>query len=32
MSDRNTSYPPSVPLCRLYERTSKKGNHYLTAV
>lgn len=23
-------YPPSVPLCRLYERTSKRGNPYLT--
>lgn len=23
-------YPPSIPLCRLYERTSKKGTHYLT--
>jgi hypothetical protein len=23
------SYGPSVPLCRLYERVSKNGNHYL---
>jgi hypothetical protein len=25
-----SDYPPSVPLCRLYERTSRKGTHYLT--
>ena len=25
-----TEYPPSVPLARLYERTSKKGNTYLS--
>lgn len=23
------NYGPSVPLCRLYERVSAKGNHYL---
>ncbi|MBI1650116.1 hypothetical protein [Hyphomicrobium sulfonivorans] len=30
MTDRSNSFPPSIPLCRLYERTSKKGNPYLT--
>lgn len=29
MSDRN-AYPPSVNVGRLYERTSSKGNVYLT--
>jgi hypothetical protein len=29
MSNGN-DYPPSIPLCRLYERTSRKGTHYLT--
>lgn len=28
MADRN--FPPSIPLCKLYERTSKRGNTYLT--
>src|SRR5258705_12545050 len=26
----NGNYGPTVPLCRLYERISKSGNHYLT--
>lgn len=25
-----SSFPPSIPLCRVFERTSKKGNTYLT--
>lgn len=25
-----SDYPPSIPLARLFERISKKGNHYLT--
>lgn len=24
-----SKHPPSVPLARLYERVSKRGNHYL---
>lgn len=24
-----SNFPPSVPLTRLYERVSKRGNHYL---
>src|SRR5690606_38928666 len=30
MSDRRNEYPPSVNVGRLYERTSSKGNVYLT--
>lgn len=26
----SNDYPPSIPLMRLYERTSRKGTHYLT--
>lgn len=26
----DSKYAPSVPLCRLYERTSARGNVYLT--
>lgn len=29
MTDKPKKYPPSVPLARLYERTSKTGNTYL---
>jgi len=29
MTDTPKKYPPSVPLARLYERTSKTGNTYL---
>jgi len=25
-----SDHPPSIPLTRLFERTSKKGTHYLT--
>lgn len=28
--NRNTSFPPSVNVGRLYERTSASGNRYLT--
>ena len=30
MSDRQNAFPPSVNVGRLYERTSSKGNVYLS--
>lgn len=30
MSTANKGYGPQLPLCRLYERVSKNGAHYLT--